>query len=65
MVRNIAGSLLEVGAARQSVDWISQLLAEKDRTQAAATARPDGLYLVNVSYPEAFGLPASTEMLFD
>lgn len=65
MVRNIAGSLLEVGAARQSVDWISQLLSEKDRTQAAATARPDGLYLVNVSYPEAFGLPASTEMLFD
>ncbi|MFQ6370537.1 tRNA pseudouridine(38-40) synthase TruA [Shewanella sp. YIC-542] len=57
MVRNIVGSLLEVGLGRQPVDWLGQLLALKDRTQAAATAKPHGLYLVHVTYPAHFGLP--------
>ena len=29
----------------------------RDRTQGAATAPPEGLYLWQVHYPEAFGLP--------
>jgi tRNA pseudouridine38-40 synthase len=57
MVRNISGSLIEVGCNEKPVEWIAQLLAEKDRTKAAATAKPHGLYLVDVTYPEAFGLP--------
>lgn len=57
MVRNIAGALIEVGAGRQAPDWTGQVLATRDRTQNAVTARPDGLYLVNVSYPERFALP--------
>ncbi len=57
MVRNIVGSLCEIGAGSQPVEWISQLLASKDRTQAAATAKANGLYLVAVDYPETFGLP--------
>jgi tRNA pseudouridine38-40 synthase len=57
MVRNIAGALLEVGAGRRSPDWIGQVLATRDRTRNAVTARPDGLYLVNVVYPSRFGLP--------
>jgi len=57
MVRNIAGALLEVGAGRRSPDWIGQVLATRDRTRNAVTARPDGLYLVNVAYPSRFGLP--------
>ena len=57
MVRNIVGSLLEVGYGRQSVTWIKELLALKDRTQAAATAKPNGLYLVDVTYPEHYDLP--------
>jgi len=57
MVRNIAGSLMAVGDGRQSPGWISDLLAGRDRTLAAETAPPDGLYLVAVTYPEQFNLP--------
>ncbi len=55
MVRNIMGSLLAVGEGRQSVDWIGDLLKSKDRTLAATTAAPEGLYLVEVGYPESYG----------
>ncbi|MFI0489562.1 MAG: tRNA pseudouridine(38-40) synthase TruA [Yersinia sp. (in: enterobacteria)] len=57
MVRNIVGSLLEIGIGNQDVSWMAQLLALKDRTRAAATAKAEGLYLVSVDYPEYFDLP--------
>ncbi|MBY5993767.1 tRNA pseudouridine(38-40) synthase TruA [Ferrimonas balearica] len=57
MVRNIVGSLMEVGLGNQPEAWIAELLAGKDRTLAAATAKAAGLYLVEVDYPDAFGLP--------
>ncbi|WP_040976385.1 tRNA pseudouridine(38-40) synthase TruA [Necropsobacter massiliensis] len=57
MVRNIVGSLIEVGCQQRPVAWIAELLAEKDRTLAAPTAKAAGLYLVHVSYPARFALP--------
>ena len=57
MVRNIVGSLVEIGSGHQPVDWIATLLDGRDRTLSAATAKPNGLYLVKVDYPDAFGLP--------
>ena len=57
MVRNIVGSLLEVGKGEQPLDWLAELLAGRDRTRAAATAKAEGLYLVLVDYPEAYDLP--------
>ncbi|MCO6523465.1 MAG: tRNA pseudouridine(38-40) synthase TruA, partial [Candidatus Schmidhempelia sp.] len=57
MVRNIVGSLLEVGSGHQTEEWIAKLLAKKDRTLAAATAKAEGLYLVQVDYPENYQLP--------
>lgn len=57
MVRNIVGSLLEVGMGNQPEQWIAELLALRDRTKAAATARAEGLYLVAVDYPDHFALP--------
>lgn len=57
MVRNITGALIEIGAGEQDISWIAELLALKDRTQAAATAKPNGLYLVDVSYPDIYALP--------
>ncbi len=57
MVRNIAGALMAVGRGQQSVSWISELLAGRDRTQSAATAPAAGLYLIDVNYPEQFQLP--------
>lgn len=57
MVRNIAGSLMAVGSGRQKVQWIAELLEGRDRSVAAETAPADGLYLVNVAYPERYSLP--------
>lgn len=59
MVRNIVGSLIEIGCGNQDVNWMAELLALKDRARAAATAKAEGLYLVSVDYPEHFGLPAA------
>ena len=47
MVRNIVGSLLAVGSGRKPEGWVRELLQKGDRTQAADTAPPDGLYLVD------------------
>lgn len=57
MVRNIVGSLIEVGRGNQPIDWLKKLLLVKDRSKAAATAKPGGLYLVEVDYPNEFALP--------
>ncbi|PWI35068.1 tRNA pseudouridine(38-40) synthase TruA [Vibrio albus] len=57
MVRNIAGSLIAVGKGDQEPEWIQWLLGAKDRKLAGATAKAEGLYLVDVDYPDEFGLP--------
>ena len=59
MVRNIVGSLLEVGSGEQKTEWIAELLIKQDRTLAGMTAAASGLYFVYVEYPSHFGLPAS------
>ncbi len=57
MVRNIVGSLLEVGCGKRDENWMLELLQLKDRTRAAATAKAAGLYLVSVDYPDEFDVP--------
>lgn len=57
MVRNIVGTLIEVGAGHQPIEWVSWLLAQRNRELAAPTAKAAGLYLVDVSYPDSFMLP--------
>lgn len=57
MVRNIVGSLIVIGRHQQPPEWLGELLACRDRTQAAATAKPGGLYLVQVDYPDELQLP--------
>ena len=56
MVRNVAGVLMAVGAARQSPEWVKEVLDAKDRKLGAETAPPYGLYLVSVAYPTEFGM---------
>ena len=58
MVRNIAGSLLEVGRGQREPDWIREVLLARDRTAAGVAAPPEGLYLVAVGYPQDCGVPA-------
>lgn len=57
MVRNIAGTLMEVGCGRMTPEQVRELLAARDRRLAPATAPPYGLYLVQVDYPPHFGIP--------
>lgn len=57
MVRNIVGSLLLVGSAQRAPDWIAQLLAARDRTQAGPTAPATGLTFLGPLYPAAWRLP--------
>jgi tRNA pseudouridine38-40 synthase len=50
MVRNLAGTLVEVGQGRRSVSWVGDVLAACDRRSAGPTAPPQGLFLVRVTY---------------
>lgn len=50
MVRNLVGTLVDVGRGVQSPDWPVQVLAARDRKQAGATAPARGLFLVGVEY---------------
>lgn len=64
MVRNITGSLMEVGSQRRPLGWIAELLAGRDRSQAGMTAAAQGLYFVGPDYPAEFGLPLPSEPWF-
>ena len=56
MVRNIVGSLIDVGKGIQPAEWIAELLACEDRTKAGVTAPANGLFLCRVRYPEQYQL---------
>jgi len=65
MVRNIVGALIYVGNGKQPPIWIAELLAQKDRSRAAPTFMPDGLYLAKVDYPRYWELPQEPSSLSD
>lgn len=51
MVRNIVGTLVEVGRGRKQPSWVGDVLAARDRTVAGPTAPPHGLMLQRIFYP--------------
>ena len=57
MVRNIAGTLMKIGAGFKDPEWMSEVLQAKSRRAAAETAPPHGLCLTRVSYPEPYIFP--------
>ncbi|MDP9200049.1 MAG: tRNA pseudouridine(38-40) synthase TruA [Pseudomonadota bacterium] len=57
MVRNIAGSLLQVGEGKRPPNWIGEILAARDRSRAGVTAPAAGLYLWKVRYPPSLQVP--------
>ena len=50
MVRNIVGTLVEVGLGKITSDDFQTILLSRDRNRAGITAPPHGLFLVNVKY---------------
>lgn len=48
MVRNIAGTLVQVAVGRDEPEWIGRVLKAYDRRVAGATAPPQGLCLIEV-----------------
>jgi tRNA pseudouridine38-40 synthase len=62
MVRNIVGSLIFTGIGNQPADWLKDLLESRDRSRAAPTFMPDGLYLGKINYDAKWGLPQESFM---
>ncbi len=62
MVRNIAGTLVAIGSGEEDVAWAERVLDGRDRTRAAMAAPPHGLTLVQVFYPDTFGIPVPFEL---
>jgi tRNA pseudouridine38-40 synthase len=50
MVRNIVGTLVEIGRRKIPDEEFEGIIAARDRRQAGATAPPQGLFLVRVDY---------------
>jgi tRNA pseudouridine38-40 synthase len=51
-VRNMVGTLVEVGYGRRPASWPRAVLLGADRAKAGQTAPPEGLVLTSVTYPE-------------
>lgn len=52
MVRNLVGTLVDVGLGKIQPDQMKQILDSRDRSRASATAPARGLFLIEVNYDE-------------
>jgi tRNA pseudouridine38-40 synthase len=55
MVRAVVGTLLEVSRGKLSIDGFKNIIESKDRSAAGASAPAQGLFLVDIEYPENIG----------
>jgi len=64
MIRNIIGTLIDVGIGKISPKDFEKILHQRDRSAASKTASAKGLYLTKVSYPKEYDFPyRSFEMI--
>lgn len=63
MVRNIVGCLVYVGKKKHPPEWMLELLRGADRSLAAPTFSPDGLYFAGVDYDPEWNLPSLARVL--
>jgi tRNA pseudouridine38-40 synthase len=60
MIRNIMGGLVAVGSGSRDPAWLAEVLAGRDRSLAAATFAPDGLYFLGPYYDAVHAIPERT-----
>lgn len=65
MVRNLVGSLVYIGKGAQPAEWMDGLLQARDRTAAAPTFSPDGLYFRGPIYEPHWQLPDPQDDFLD
>ena len=51
MVRNIVGSLVKIGLGEAPVEWLGEVLEDRDRNVSGITSPATGLVLTRVDYP--------------
>ncbi len=51
MVRAVVGTLLEVGKGKLTIQQFREIIEQKDRGAAGASASAQGLFLVDIEYP--------------
>jgi len=57
MVRNMVGCLVYVGKGKYPPAWLASVLSGRERSMAAPTFAPNGLYLRHIKYEDKWGLP--------
>ena len=65
MVRNIVGSLINVGRGENTVQWFAEVLESRDRKLAGVTAPPQGLCFMQVRYDRKYDLPEQAQAFAD
>ena len=61
MVRNIVGCLVYVGKGKYPPEWLREVLISRERSRAAPTFAPDGLYLRRIHYEAQWCLPQAED----
>jgi tRNA pseudouridine38-40 synthase len=61
MVRNLVGCLVYVGKGKYPPAWLAEVLNSRDRSLAAPTFAPDGLYLRRITYDTKWDLPQAPD----
>lgn len=64
MVRNITGTLAEIGLGKRPESWAAEVLASRLRKQGGMTAPPEGLYFIGPEYPAEFAIPEPPQPWF-
>ena len=57
MVRNLIGTLVYVGKGKHAPAWVKEVLVSRNRSNAAPTFGPEGLYLERIEYEQKWQLP--------
>jgi tRNA pseudouridine38-40 synthase len=57
MVRNLVGTLVYVGKGKHPPRWVEEVLESRERSRAAPTFGPEGLYLETIEYEPKWQLP--------